>query len=209
MTANYYGRSFFERAPDDVARDLIGSLMIVRSKQRNLVARIVETEAYGGSDDPASHAYRGSTPRCAVMFGPAGVLYVYRSYGVHWCMNIVTGPEGLASAVLLRAAEVHVDEERSPASVATTVLLSGPGNLTRGLGITGADDGADVCDVSRGTVTFQRARRPVGPGQIGQTERVGITKGADRLSRFLLIDHPAVSPMRRRTGGVAAAKPSP
>jgi DNA-3-methyladenine glycosylase len=178
-------------------------------RQRSLVARIVETEAYGGSDDPASHAYRGPTPRCAVMFGPAGVLYVYRSYGVHWCMNVVTGPEGQASAVLLRAAEVHADGERTPASLATTMLLSGPGNLTRGLGINGADNGVDVCDVSRGRFTFQRAGRLVGPGQIGQTQRIGITKGADRLSRYLLIDHPAVSPMRRRASDVGAAKPSP
>src|SRR5271154_5171866 len=102
------GREFFERGPDDVARALIGSLLVVRDSAREQVAMIVETEAYGGRSDPASHAFRGPTKRSAIMFGPAGYLYVYLIYGVHWCMNIVTQPAGTASAVLLRGAEMVV-----------------------------------------------------------------------------------------------------
>jgi DNA-3-methyladenine glycosylase len=99
-------REFFDRAVDDVAFDLVGAVVVVRGVEGSRRALIVETEAYGGADDPASHAFRGPTPRTAVMFGPAGHLYVYRSYGLHWCMNVVTGPGGVASAVLIRAAEL-------------------------------------------------------------------------------------------------------
>jgi len=101
-------RRFFERAPDAVAYDLVGSWLVLHDDDVERRALIVETEAYGGSDDPASHAFRGPTKRSAIMFGPAGFLYVYLIYGVHWCMNVVTGPEGTATAVLLRGAELLV-----------------------------------------------------------------------------------------------------
>ena len=136
MTSATYPRSFFERDPDVVARDLVGADVVIRTAGHMVHARILETEAYGGGDDPASHAFRGPTPRCAVMFGPAGFLYVYRSYGVHWCMNVVTESTGTASAVLLRAAEIYSLPVDGAARDTKSLLLSGPGNLTRGLGIT-------------------------------------------------------------------------
>jgi DNA-3-methyladenine glycosylase len=179
---NRLDRDFFARAPDVVARALIGTLMIVRDT-RMRTARILETEAYDGLNDPASHAFRGPTPRSAIMFGPAGFVYVYLSYGIHWCMNIVTGEDGVASAVLLRAARVLdvTDDEDSPG-----VLLRGPGNLTRGLGITGADNGLDCCSVPSQRISFVAATAHVDPLAIGQSRRIGLTKGQERLSRYFL-----------------------
>lgn len=193
MTNDQLARKFFERSPDEVAHDLIGTDVVVHSEGRILHARIVETEAYGGSDDPASHAFRGPTPRCAVMFGPAGFLYVYRSYGIHWCMNVVTEGAGTASAVLFRAAEIRVSPGDRAAADARGGLLRGPGNLTRGLGITGADNGADCCQEFGGRITFQVARDEVGSRQVERSQRIGISRAQERLSRYSLVGHPAVS----------------
>jgi len=198
MIAANYPRSFFERPPDVVARDLIGSLLVVQAGKRTIAALIVETEAYGGSDDPASHAFRGSTPRCEVMFGPAGFLYVYRSYGIHWCMNVVTGEKGTASAVLLRAAEQCAVADDAGLVAADSGPLSGPGNLTRGLGIDGADNGTDCCQPRRSRVAFHKPADEVGLNQIHRTERIGVSKGKDRLSRYFLEGHSAVSGTRRQ-----------
>jgi DNA-3-methyladenine glycosylase len=197
MTGETYTRGFFERDPDDVARDLIGSMIVIRDGTDVVKARIVETEAYGGEDDPASHAHRGPTPRSAVMFGPAGHLYVYRSYGVHWCMNVVTGNEGTASAVLLRAAEIPSRAEQGDAQ-ATSTMLRGPGNLTRGLGVTGADDGEDCCGEPSGRFSFQAGPVEVGSDQIGCSPRIGVSRGQLRPSRYFLKGHPALSGHRRQ-----------
>ena len=156
--------------------------MMVRGT-RILRARILETEAYEGCNDPASHAYRGPTPRTAIMFGPAGFVYVYLSYGIHWCMNIVTGEDGTASAVLLRAAEATDVTEGDNASA---LLLRGPGNLTRGLEITGADNGVDCCSEPRQRLSFLAGTSPVDPRAIGQSPRIGLSRGQDRLSRYFL-----------------------
>jgi DNA-3-methyladenine glycosylase len=188
-------RIFFQRPPDVVAQDLVGSLMIVRTTNVDVTARIVETEAYAGSDDPASHAYRGRTPRTAAMFGPAGHLYVYRSYGVHWCMNVVTGPDGAASAVLLRAAEVYASP-RDVGRVTAFTILSGPGNLTRGLGIDGSQNETDCCDKTS-TVTFRAPPSAIVAQERGQSQRIGLSKGQDRLSRYFLVGSPALSGARR------------
>ncbi|MGC8509821.1 MAG: DNA-3-methyladenine glycosylase [Acidimicrobiales bacterium] len=176
------GRPFFARPPEVVARELLGAFLVVRAAGLIHRVRLIETEAYGGRDDPASHAARGPTPRCAVMFGPAGHLYVYRSYGVHWCANVVTGVEGSASAVLLRAGELVGDDasEGSPPTV-----LRGPGLLTRAVGLTGAHSGVDCVDGVTGRVWFERpsrARRPAWRA----TPRVGISKETDREWRFVL-----------------------
>jgi DNA-3-methyladenine glycosylase len=192
-------REFFDRAVDDVAFDLVGAVVVVRGVEGSRRALIVETEAYGGTDDPASHAFRGPTPRTAVMFGPAGHLYVYRSYGLHWCMNVVTGPGGVASAVLIRAAELEAVE--SGADAVDSATLRGPGNLTRGLGVTGADSGIDCCGTDA-RIYFER-RRSVAADLVGQSKRIGLTKGEDRLSRYYLIGHRAVSATR------GAKKPGP
>lgn len=164
--------------------------MTVRSGAESLRVRLTETEAYGGDDDPASHAFTGPTARNASMFGPAGHLYVYRSYGVHWCMNVVTGPAGRPGAVLLRAADVEgVDAASAP--------LRGPGILTKVLGVTGADDGEDCCRVDA-RVSFQGSQ-DVGAGVVARTERIGISRARERLSRYYL-EGAAVSRPRRAPG---------
>jgi DNA-3-methyladenine glycosylase len=185
------GRRFFERPPDDVAHDLIGTWLVVHDAERSARALIVETEAYGGENDPASHAFRGPTKRSAIMFGPAGFLYVYLIYGMHWCMNVVTEPSGTASAVLLRAGELYVPSRAT--GVDEVVALRGPGTLTRGLGITGEDTGLDCCGGKGRHLTFHRA--PVGsdPTVVGQSKRIGITREVDRPSRYFLEGNPAVS----------------
>ncbi len=175
------GQQFFGRAPDVVAKELLGTIMTVRG-DRVLHARILETEAYDGLNDPASHAYRGPTPRTAIMFGPPGFLYVYLSYGIHWCMNIVTGKDGTASAVLLRSAEVtDLAGDRS-----TLVRLIGPGNLTRGLGITGEDNGLNCCLGPSHRLSFATSRVPVDPRSIIQSPRIGLSRAQERLSRYFL-----------------------
>jgi DNA-3-methyladenine glycosylase len=193
MTSERCDRSFFERPPDEVAHDLIGSLMVVHAIDHAVHARIVETEAYGGSEDPASHAFRGLTRRSAVMFGPAGVLYVYRSYGIHWCMNVVTEGAGTASAVLLRAAEICHVAEGGVVDYSHGVLLRGPGRLTRGLGISGADNGVDCRQEFGARVTFQGSPDDGGGNGTGCSRRIGISQGQERLSRYFLEGHPAVS----------------
>jgi DNA-3-methyladenine glycosylase len=192
---SFCGREYFERPSDLVAEELIGSRIVVRDDARVLQAMIVETEAYGGLEDPASHAFRGPTPRSAIMFGPAGFLYVYRSYGIHWCVNVVTEGEGTPNAVLLRAAQIvsvsvdDVEIETYP------VLLRGPGNLTRGLGITGADNKTDCCDEINSRVSF-RSRPDESPMQVARSPRVGISRAKERLSRYFLEGHAAVSGAR-------------
>ncbi|MCU1363838.1 MAG: DNA-3-methyladenine glycosylase [Acidimicrobiaceae bacterium] len=187
-------RSYFERPSDVVAEGLIGALMVVRDGEHEVRAMVVETEAYGGRDDPASHAFRGSTPRSAIMFGPAGFLYVYLSYGLHWCLNVVTEGVGTPSAVLLRAAEiVDVDGVRSPDNPS---LLRGPGNLTRGLGITGADNASDCCDEVSSRVSFRLPSDDV-PVRVERSARVGISRAQERLSRYFLPGSPAVSTLKR------------
>jgi DNA-3-methyladenine glycosylase len=187
-------RPFFARPPEVVARDLLGAFLVVRAAGVIHRVRLVETEAYGGRDDPASHAARGPTPRCAVMFGPAGHLYVYRSYGVHWCANVVTGVEGSASAVLLRAGDLVSDDAPGGSPPAA---LRGPGLLTRAVGLTGAHSGADCASGVTGSVWFERparARRAAWRA----TPRVGISKETDREWRFVLD-----VPREPRRGGVA------
>ncbi|WP_250283336.1 DNA-3-methyladenine glycosylase, partial [Frankia sp. CiP1_Cm_nod2] len=136
-------RRFYARPPLDVARDLLG----VRLCRGGVVVRLTEVEAYGGRDDPASHAFRGPTPRCAVMFGPPGHLYVYFVYGMHWCVNIVCGPPGAAAAVLLRAGEVvegAADAVRGRTHLRRAELARGPGRLARALAVDGSLNGADL-----------------------------------------------------------------
>ncbi|MGH7686028.1 MAG: DNA-3-methyladenine glycosylase [Candidatus Dormibacteria bacterium] len=198
------GREWFARPTLLVARELLGCILVVDGGTAHEVcARVVETEAYLGTSDPASHAYRGPTRRAAIMFGPAGHLYVYLSYGVHHCANLVTEADGTAGAVLLRAAsvmdgEATVRRRRGPALPADT-LLRGPGNLCRGLGLSLRDNGTDVGGATgRVTVLPPAARAPV-----CVTRRVGITAAADAPLRFAWRGDPAVSrplPWRQEKG---------
>jgi len=143
---------------------------------------ITEVEAYGGPLDPASHAHRGPTPRTEVMFGPPGRLYVYRSYGIHWCMNIVAGPAGEASAVLLRGGRpvdgVGAMERRRGRR---DHLADGPGKLCQALGVTGDHNGLSVFD---GPVRL--AAGDPEEGTILATPRVGVARAAARPWRFVL-----------------------
>jgi DNA-3-methyladenine glycosylase len=192
MEGELLARGFFERDPDLVAHDLVGMQMVLRRDDDVVRVRIVETEAYGGLDDPASHSFRGPTPRSRIMFGPAGYLYVYRSYGIHWCVNVVTLLEGTPSAVLIRAGEIVEIAPTGSAARATSVMLRGPGVFTRELGITGADNGEDCCESVGARVRFTQ----VSDGEdvpVGRSVRIGISRARERPSRYFMLGHPAVS----------------
>ncbi len=139
-------RSFYERDAIAVARDLIGCLFVKEDASGRSGVRLVEVEAYRGRSDPGSHGFRGPTPRTETMFGPPGRLYVYFSYGMHWCMNVVCGKEGSAEAVLLRAGEplvgIDIIRARRPRIIDDRLLAAGPGRLTGALGIGKRHDGA-------------------------------------------------------------------
>ena len=189
-----------------MARDLIGCALIVDGGTRDaVVARIVESEAYLGRADPASHAFRGPTPRSAVMFGPPAHLYVYFTYGMHNCANVVTELDGVAGAVLLRAAAVEdglaTVTARRGEHVAAAALLSGPGNLCRGLGISRADDGVDLLDPTTRVAIDVRSSVPA----IAVSTRVGIRVATDWLLRFSAVGDPAVSRPRPAAASAAAA----
>jgi DNA-3-methyladenine glycosylase len=151
--------------------------------------RLTEVEAYEGEADPASHAWRGRTPRNAVMYGKAGRLYVYLSYGIHSCVNVVCDVEGAASAVLLRAGEVVVGEEAvriRRGEVPYVRLASGPGNLGSALGLTAADSGLVLDGVRASLVAGPAGRILTGP-------RVGISRATDTSWRFWLAGERSVS----------------
>ncbi|TQL68742.1 DNA-3-methyladenine glycosylase [Nocardioides albertanoniae] len=189
----------------EVAPGLLGCLLGVRAEDGWAVLRITEVEAYGGDGDPASHAYKGVTPRNQVMFGPAGHLYVYRSHGIHWCANVVTGREGEASAVLLRAGEVvegsDVARQRRGERPKPRDLARGPGNLARALGINADHDGADL--LGQGAVRLEPPATAV--GGIERGPRVGISRAADRPWRWWLGGEPSVSAYRKAVRRVRTA----
>ncbi len=177
----------------DVAPRLLGALLTTGG----VTVRLVEVEAYAGADDPGSHAFRGRTPRTEVMFGPAGHAYVYFTYGMHWCLNVVTGPAGTASAVLLRAGEV-VDglaaaRARRP-GIHDRDLCRGPARLTRALGLTGDEGGLDLL----GPSSPVRLVVAAAAGALVRTgPRVGVAgAGAATPWRYWLDGDPAVSPYR-------------
>jgi DNA-3-methyladenine glycosylase len=170
-------RSFFLGDSRQVAPLLLNKLLV----RDGVVGRIVEVEAYRGAEDPASHAYRGPTRRNATMFGPPGHLYVYFSYGVHWCANVVCEPEGTGHAVLLRAlAPVTGLEQmwdRRPGARRERDLCSGPGKLCQALGLTRQQDGADLVTGDGGVLLAADDRPP--PGQPGVGPRIGISVAAE------------------------------
>ena len=167
---------------DQVACRLLGHLLVTDFGARTVLA-IEEVEAYGGADDPASHAYRGATARNASMFGPAGTLYVYRSYGIHWCANIATGQAGDGQAVLLRGGRVVEGLETVVRRRGRTDhLADGPGKLTQALGISGDHDGTSVFG---GPVRLEPGPEPP-PASIRATPRIGITREVDRPWRFMV-----------------------
>jgi DNA-3-methyladenine glycosylase len=196
-------RSFYERPAPEVAPDLLGRLLVRALTDVTLVARIVEAEAYQ-EDDPASHSYRGPTSRTEVMFGPPGHLYVYFSYGNHWCMNVVTGRTGEGSAVLLRAAEPVDGLEwmrRARGVERVRDLCSGPGKLTQAFGVAKVQNGLDLV---AGEDLYLTAGRPPGRDRVDVGPRVGISVAADVPWRFFERGSPFVS---RRTAVRGRSRP--
>lgn len=176
-----------------LARALLGRVLVRREGRRLLAGRIVEVEAYRGANDPASHAYRGPTPRNRVMFGPAGHAYVYFTYGMHHCVNVVAARAGIAEAVLLRALEPLAGQGRMRerrGDVADMRLARGPGCLAQALGLTRADDGADLVT---GALWIAAAPCDRGGLRVARGPRVGIRAGTHHAWRFWLAGHPAVS----------------
>jgi DNA-3-methyladenine glycosylase len=172
-----------------------------------VAVRLTEVEAYSGrGEDPAAHSHRGPTPRAAVMFGPPGRLYVYFSYGVHWCANVVVGPEGVGSAVLLRAGDVVVGEDvaarRRPAAKAARDLARGPARLTQALAIGPADKEADLLSPSSSV----RLHSGGPPSSVSAGPRVGISLATELPWRFWETGAPSVSPFR--PGGKRRRRPA-
>jgi DNA-3-methyladenine glycosylase len=187
-----------------VARGLLGATLVSEVGGLRVAVRLTEVEAYGGAADAGSHAYRGRTPRTDVMFGPAGVLYVYFTYGMHWCANVVCGPEGDASAVLLRAGEVFdgldLARERRPAARSDRDLARGPARLAAALGLDGSHLGIDLLD-ARQPVRLAGVLGSVAPDDVANGPRVGLTKAAETPWRFWIRDDPTVSPYRSGARG--------
>ncbi|GAB3453143.1 DNA-3-methyladenine glycosylase [Kineococcus endophyticus] len=197
-TALSLDRSFFDRDVLVVARDLLGRVVRHTTGDGAVAVRLTEVEAYAGESDPGSHAFRGPTPRTRVMFGPPGHAYVYFSYGMHWCMNLVCGPEGTASAVLLRAGEVvdglDLARSRRVAARREVDLARGPARLTQALGVDRALDGVDVC--ADGALAVFPGE-PVGDADVVWGPRVGVAgAGAPTPWRVSLVNEPTVSAYR-------------
>ncbi|UGQ10237.1 DNA-3-methyladenine glycosylase [Yinghuangia sp. ASG 101] len=195
-------RSFFARPVLDVAPEILGRLLVRDTAEGPVTLRITEVEAYDGANDPGSHAYRGKTPRNATMFGPAGHLYVYFTYGMHHCVNVVCGTPGKACGLLIRAGEitggVASARARRPGARRDTELAQGPARLTVALGIGRADDGVDACAPGTGFRLLHGT--PVSPERIRTGPRTGVAGlGGDPEAypwRFHVADDRTVSPYR-------------
>jgi DNA-3-methyladenine glycosylase len=182
-------RNFYRRSAVEVARDLLGKVLV----HGPTAGIVVETEAYPGGDDLASHSARGITPRTRVIFGPPGHAYVYFIYGMYECLNIVAEPDGKPGCVLIRALQpvsgLDVMRHRRPAARKPTDLAGGPGKLTLAMGITRAQNGADM---TRGALVVRSAGEAEA-FEIAVTPRIGIRQCADRPLRFLIRGNPFVS----------------
>jgi DNA-3-methyladenine glycosylase len=188
--------AFFRRPAEFVAAELLGTVVVSTIEHELTAGRIVETEAYLGYDDPASHGFRHRrNAQNEALFGPPGTWYVYLSYGMHWCANLVCQKTGLASAVLLRALEPLEGLEtmrRRRGVVADRELCSGPGKLCQALGITRHVDGQRMAESA---VLVHRARRSE-VSRIASTPRIGITKATDWPLRFIVPGSPWLSRSR-------------
>jgi len=188
-------RKFYQRSPLEVAPALLNKVMATADGRSG---RIVEVEAYNGALDAAAHSYRGRTARNAAMFGPPGHMYVYFTYGMHWCANAVAWETEPGTAVLIRALEplTGLDEMRSARGVqADRLLCSGPARLCQALGITGKEDALDLTDRhSRVTILDDGIPPPMQPGN---SPRIGITKDAEHPWRWFIAGNPHVSGPKR------------
>ena len=197
--------SLLRRDSLEVAPALLGAVIAVTDPHGRVAIRLTEVEAYRGEEDPGSHAFRGCTARNASMFEAGGCIYVYFTYGMHHCLNIVTGPVGLSRAVLLRGGEVvdgiELARARRPAARTDRDLARGPARLCSALGLDRSDDGALLGGPgSRISLTLPEARRAPDPARIRSGPRTGVAgPGGDGSSfpwRFWLHDEPTVSPYR-------------
>jgi DNA-3-methyladenine glycosylase len=209
-------REFFARRSLQVAPQVLGCVLEHETAEGLVAVRLTEVEAYEGADDPASHSYRGRTARNAVMFGPPGHAYVYFTYGMHWCVNVVCLAPGTASAVLIRAgqviaglplAEARRTAGRSrPSVVPARELARGPARLCQALGIDRAQNGLDAVDPSS-PLRIRAGAAGGGPAEISRGPRVGISVAADRPWRFWLTGDPSVSVYRPHVPRARPARP--
>jgi DNA-3-methyladenine glycosylase len=186
-------RKFYARPVLIVAKELLGKLLVRKTRDGRIVARIVEVEAYGGSDDPASHAYRGLTERNRVMFGKPGFAYVYFIYGNHYCLNVKAETEGVPGAVLIRAVELIEGIElarRNRGVHSLKELSNGPGKLTKALHISKAENGLDLV---KSKELYICESEEDNRWEISTSARVGIKEGIDNLWRFYIKNDKAVS----------------
>jgi DNA-3-methyladenine glycosylase len=201
-------RDFYDRPTLEVARDLIGKVLVHDTAAGRVSGMIVEAEAYIGEADPACHAAPGPTPRNAPLYGPPGVAYVYFNYGMHYLVNAVTEPPGSPAAVLIRALAPLEGlplmrrrrtrgTGRPAANLAEHEVCRGPGNLTRALGIGASQNRADL---TRGALVIED--RGLDPGPLAWTPRIGITVGTEHAWRVIAAGHPAVSGPRRWGGAL-------
>jgi DNA-3-methyladenine glycosylase len=186
LPRHFYRRDPFAGAPELLNKVLVGP---------NGSGRIVEVEAYDGANDPGSHAYRGLTPRTTVMFGPPGHLYVYFTYGMHWCSNVVCRDDGVAAAVLLRALHpldgLDVMRAARPLARRDRDLCSGPAKLCSALGIAGSHNGADLVTGALGVAVVDDGTPP--PDDPVQSTRIGLTNGGELPWRWYVPGDPNVS----------------
>lgn len=182
---------FFARSAPLVAEELLGVLLLRRWKDMWIGGPIVETEAYT-DDDPASHSFKGERPHNASMFGPPGMVYVYRSYGVHWCLNFSTGKKGQGEAVLIRAiaATFGNSEMKLGASAVPAKICSGPGRLCAALHIDKAHNGGHIGSENEISLWQSTVERDY---ELAVGQRIGISKALDRHWRFGISKHPSLS----------------
>ncbi|GAA4925396.1 DNA-3-methyladenine glycosylase [Streptomyces coeruleoprunus] len=196
-------RDFFDRPVLEVAPDLLGRTLVRMTDDGPIELRLTEVEAYAGEADPGSHAYRGRTARNAVMFGPPGHAYVYFTYGMWHCLNLVCGPEGTASGVLLRAGEITVGQElarhRRVSARYDKELAKGPARLATALDVDRTLDGTDACAGPESPLSVLTGDR-VKPDQVRSGPRTGVGgDGATHPWRFWIDGDPTVSPYRAHT----------
>ncbi|MFF9342287.1 MULTISPECIES: DNA-3-methyladenine glycosylase [unclassified Streptomyces] len=196
-------RSFFDRPVLEVAPDLLGRTLVRTTDEGRIELRLTEVEAYAGAIDPGSHAFRGRTPRNASMFGPPGHAYVYFTYGMWHCLNLVCGPEGEASGVLLRAGEIlrgaELARPRRRSARKDAELAKGPARLATALDVPGSLNGTDVCAGPDAPLAVLTGTPPA-PSRIRTGPRTGVGgDGAPHPWRFWIAEDPTVSPYRPHT----------
>lgn len=202
---NVLPRSFYDRDPRIVCKELLGKVLVRRERKTLLAGRIVEVEAYLGKDDPAAHSAAGRTARNAVLFGPPGYAYIYFIYGNHYCLNVSCLPDGVAGGILFRALEPLEGIEEMARQRGISVgkpgdlrkLTSGPGRMAEAFGITRErDNGKDLTDAASDLFIADDGYRP---DQTLVTPRIGISKAAERPLRYLIAQNPFVSGPRMAT----------